>query len=420
MLDAFRAFAAERSTPLDTVDPDAPLDDLEPWADTFRAARVVAIGENAHRVREFYQWRHRLLRFLAERCGFTVFAMESGFSEGLAVDAWVRGGPGDLRALSERGITYGMGRCREMRAHLAWMRDHNGAATVPLRFFGLDVPGSTASPLPALDSVGRYLETVDADAVPLVGRLVVQMEKFAGEHALPAYAAYGDLDPAHRDAITAVLAELAGRFDALEVDYCQAGGAEAYWIARHELRLAGLLDQTLRSYAARANGETAHPKVAARDRGMAETVFWLRERFGPDVRIVVGAHNSHIQRAPVVTPAFALSAMGHHLAHRLGGDYLAVAVTCAGGRTPARRANPDAPGGVEIVGADLASAEDGSVEAAVPAGPAMLDLRPARGRMAGPGKIRIVDGYQDAPVLDAYDLVVSLPRISPTETAMTM
>jgi erythromycin esterase len=33
---------------------------------------VVGIGESAHYVREFYLLRHRLLRFLVQRCGFTV------------------------------------------------------------------------------------------------------------------------------------------------------------------------------------------------------------------------------------------------------------------------------------------------------------------------------------------------------------
>jgi erythromycin esterase len=156
-------------------------------------------------------------------------------------------------------------------------------------------------------------------------------------------------------------------------------------------------------------GETAHPKVAARDRGIAETVFWLLDRFGPNAKIVLGMHNSHLQRTPVHTPAFELSAAGHHLAERLGDDYLAVAVTCAGGRTATHRADPQAPGGVRIVGADLAPPVEGSVEAAFPAGsgPRVVDLRGARGRLAGP----------EAPVLDAYDLVVNLPEISPTSQA---
>jgi erythromycin esterase len=402
MPDAFHAFVAEQSVP---------LDDLEPLAETFRSARVVAIGENAHLISEFYRFRHRLSRFLVERCGFTAFAMESGFSEGLAVDAWVRGGPGDLREIAHDKITYTMGRCQEMRDHLAWMREAG------VRFAGLDVPGGTASPLPSLDHVAAFLARADPDALPLIERLAVRVRKYAGEHSLPAYRAYAELDVTERDAMTAGLAELAARFDALEPEYAGAEGADAYRIVRHELRLAGWLDQALRSYGARVDGDTSHPKVAARDRGMAETVFWLLDELGPDARIVIGAHNSHIQRTPVVTPAFALSGMGHHLATRLGDDYLTVAVTASAGRTTTHRADPAAPGGVEIVGAELAPPRDGSVEAAF-AGtdePRLADLRRARGQVRGPDSIHIMDGYQETPVVDAYDLLVHLPRITPSE-----
>jgi erythromycin esterase len=388
---------------LDTVEPDAPLDDLEPLAKLVGDARVVAIGESAHHVREFSRWRHRALRFLAERCGFTVFALESGFSEGLAVDAWVRGGPGDLGDLAEHGITHRMGRSPELREQLRWMR----SSPLPLRFAGVDVPGSTASPLPALDNLRRYLSGIDPDAVPLVDRIASHARAYAGEHTLPAYRAYAGIDHADRDRATALLADLVTRFDALAVEYTVAGGAEAYRIARRELRLAALLDQGLRGFA----GEHAHPKVAARDRGMAETVL---ELLGPDTRIVLAAHNTHIQRTPMVTPSFTLSAMGHHLAHSLGEDYLAMAVTAQAGRTSARRPDPEAPGGVAITSVELPPAPDDSVERAFPPcpGPQLVDLRTVRGRLPGPERIRLSEGFLATPVLEAFDLVVSIPQIT--------
>ncbi|MFC6019299.1 erythromycin esterase family protein [Plantactinospora solaniradicis] len=417
MPGSFLDFVADEAMALDTLDPEAPLDDLEPLAVRLAGARVVAIGESSHLVREFALLRHRLTRFLVERLGFTVFGLESGFSEGLAVDEWLRGGPGDLRTIADSGITYTFGRSAEMRAHLRWMREVNVAGMTPVRFFGIDVPGSTVSPLRAMHNIGRYLSAVDGDAVVVVDQLLALMEKFAGEHPLPAYAAYGQLAAAERNGITAMLAELATRFDSLEMEYVSARGVESYEVARRELRLVCLLDQSLRSTAARMAGDTAHPKVAARDRGMAETVFWLLDRFGPDTKIVIGAHNSHIQRTPVVTPAFSLSAMGHHLANRLGDGYVAMAVTSTSGRTVTRRANPARPGGVEIVGVDLDPAREGSVEAAFAPVPGLraVDLRGARGRLTGPERIRVMDTYQEVRLLDAYDLVVNIPETSTTE-----
>jgi erythromycin esterase len=400
---ALAGYTADHAVPLNTLDPDAPFDDLEPLAARFRAARVVAIGESAHFVREFYSLRHRMLRFLVERCGFTVFAMESGFSEGLEVDSWIRGGAGDLETVSDRGITYRMGRCPEMRAHLSWMR----TASVP--FFGLDVPGSAASPLPALRNIRRYVAGADPDTVPLVDQLINQVEKYASESTLTALAAYTRLDRTDRDAMTAGLADLAVRFDAKQ------GSAvpDAHEVVRHELRLACLLDHSLRNQAAQMlAGAAAHPAVSARDRGMAESVFWILDRFGPDTKIVIGAANNHIQRAPFTMPAFELSVAGTHLAHRLGDAYVAIAVTSTGGTTTTRRADAAAPGGVEVSGAELGPPVKGSIEAVL-SGLSVVDLRGARGHVAGPDSIRVMDTYQPTPVLDAYDLVVNIPRVSP-------
>lgn len=70
---------------------------------------------------------------------------------------------------------------------------------------------------------------------------------------------------------------------------------------------------------------------------MAESVFWMLNRFRPDAKVVIGAANNHIQRTPFTMPAFELSVAGTHLANRLGDAYLAVAVTSTGGTTTTRR-----------------------------------------------------------------------------------
>ena len=399
MPDDFTGFVADHSIPLSTLDPDAPLDDLEPLADVFGQARVVAIGESSHFVAEYYRLRHRLLRLLAERRGFTVFALESGFSEGLAVDAWVQGGPGDLRGIADESITYRMGQCAPMRMHLAWMREAG------LRFAGLDVPGGTGSLLPALGHLAAFARKADPDALETVDRICANAEKYASEHTLLAYRDYAAMEQAARDEMTALLAELGTRFDALEPEYSAYAD---YRTVRHELRLATLADQALRSYAGRITGQITHPKVAARDRGIAETACWLLDEYGPKTKVLIGAHNSHLQRSPVVTPEFALSAAGHQLAHRLGDDYVSVAVTCVAGQAAGRRANPEAPGGAEVFAADLPPTPESSVEAQVPALHA-LDLRPARGRFPGPDRIRLIDGFLKTSVVDAHDVVVNLP-----------
>lgn len=74
-----------------SLDPDAPLDDLEPLREIIGDAHVVAIGEGCHFVAEFGALRRRILRFFAERCGFTVLGFEFGLAEAIPLDQWLQG-----------------------------------------------------------------------------------------------------------------------------------------------------------------------------------------------------------------------------------------------------------------------------------------------------------------------------------------
>lgn len=61
---SFADWLGTHATPLTHLDPEAPLDDLEPLRELIGAARVVAIGENSHFITEFSLLRQRILRFL--------------------------------------------------------------------------------------------------------------------------------------------------------------------------------------------------------------------------------------------------------------------------------------------------------------------------------------------------------------------
>ncbi|MFG3437473.1 hypothetical protein ACGF0J_09535 [Nonomuraea sp. NPDC047897] len=66
---SFAGWVGDRGRALETLDFQLPVDDLEPLRDIVGDARVVALGESSHHIREFYRVRHRILRFLVERCG---------------------------------------------------------------------------------------------------------------------------------------------------------------------------------------------------------------------------------------------------------------------------------------------------------------------------------------------------------------
>ncbi|MEU9834452.1 erythromycin esterase family protein [Streptosporangium sp. NPDC048047] len=406
---SFTDWLGDHAAPLTHLDPEAPLDDLEPLRELVGAARVVAIGENSHFITEFSLMRRRILRFLTERCGFTVLAFEYGFSEGFPLDAWAQGeGPDDeLRARLAEAIPVGVGE------PLRWMRRHNASAGVPVRFAGIDVPAAGGSLLPALAPVADYLREADPEVLPMIQEAMRIAGSFAGASAASAAPAWTRLTAAEQDALSAALMRLLMRFRAVEPLYVSRTGRDGYDIALRRLEAACAADYGFRAMAGLFAGTGLTADTSARDVYMAGSVLWHLERLGPAARIVLAAHNAHIQKTPVSFDGHLTGLpMGQHLHHALGDDYVALALTSSAGHTADMRPDEDARFGFTIDDTELQPPEPGSVEAAFAEaglGLSIADLRRAPRETPGPDRYRIQSAYLHTPVLDAFDAVLTTP-----------
>jgi len=417
----------DNAHPLRTLDPaDDDLSDLEPLRDIVGDARVVAIGESTHRIHEFYQLRHRLTRFLVRELGFTAFVMESGFPEGLAVHDWVLGGPGDPADLLDRGVTYHMGKCAELRDHLEWLR----ANTV--RFYGMDVSDSSASARPAVDACLTFLDDADRDYAESLRRELAPLfdylpaDRTGLAWAAPALGAYLALDPRVRNELTARIGALAERMQAQRVVYSAATGRERYETALRCAATARHTDAFLQAMAAAPHRTYAGANI--RDAAMAENVEWI---LGREERIVVTAANGHVQRWPFSIPLLmpaGMTALGEHLAASLGERMVVIASAFGGGTLFLHRPVPDGPPGhTEVFTQDLDSPDPGSLDALLATAGLpryLLDLRavPATGPVADAfaAPATIMTGLQPTPVdpMAAFDAVVYVDRVSPWHTVL--
>ncbi|MFF2809096.1 erythromycin esterase family protein [Streptomyces sp. NPDC058000] len=415
LADWFRTHAAE----LTTLDPHGDLDELEPLREIAGDARVVAIGEGAHFVTEFSLARQRVLRFLAERCGFTVLAFEFGFSEGFALDRWLRGEGADdgLAEASRAAAEWGAA------DFMRWLRHHNRTSRHPVRFAGLDVPEAGGALRPALDPVRDYLHEVGPDALPLLDTALEISDRFlagvgSGAAAAPAWAR---LEPAAQDALTATLARLLLRLRAEEVRYAARGGQERYDIAVRAVEGACHTDAMFRAMHALQTGQGSSADLAIREIYLAESVRWHLERSAPGTRIVLAAHNNHIQKTPIEFggPLTALP-MGYHLARTLGTDYRAVAVTHTTDHVPEMVLDARSSVGFTVADTPLAAPEPGSVEAAlIDAGLGdritLTDLRRPPRDADGtplPNGIRSQSATLPTSVPTAFDAVLAVPTVT--------
>ncbi|MEU8305717.1 erythromycin esterase family protein [Actinomadura sp. NPDC048955] len=410
------------AVPLTHLDPEAPLDDLEPLRGIVGDARVVAVGENSHFITEFSLMRQRILRFLAERCGFTVLAFEYGFSEGFPLDDWAqgKGTDDDLSALLAEAIPVGVGE------PLRWMRRHNATAEAPVRFAGIDIPAAGGSLLPALTPVADYLRQVDPEMLPVIQEAMRIAGSFAGASAAAAAPAWTRLDAAEQDALSALLMRVLIRFRAVAPLYLSRGDQHSYDVALRRVEAACHADYGFRAMAGLYAGSGLTADTSARDVYMAGSVRWHLERFGPGTRIVLAAHNAHIQKTPVsFNGQLTGLPMGQHLHDAMGDDYVALALTSVTGHTADMRPDENARFGFAVDATALQPPEPGSVEAAFAEaglGLSIADLGQIRAQESGgpgPDRIRIQSAYLETPVLDAFDAVISIPTSTVTDLGTT-
>ncbi|MGI5864091.1 MAG: erythromycin esterase family protein [Myxococcales bacterium] len=400
-------------TLLSDINPEAPLDDLEPLRDIVGDARVVALGEGAHFIEELWTLRQRLVRFLHERMGFNVVAAEFDLREGDALDGWLAdpSDPRQLREVSVGAADWGMATtCQWLRS---WQATHGRR----IRFAGLDAPNGGAAFLATLRPLAGFLREVDPASAPLLDRIERIASALAGTSVARSADAWRELGEAQQDALTAGFARLRQRVHALEHVFAEKSDRARVELARRDLAALECADFALRANDAMHRGAEAPLDMSVRDRFMADRMLELLDR-EPGSRVVLLAHNGHIQKRPVVWGDY-LSAhpLGLYLHRALGEGYRAIGSTTTGDITSEMKLDPAAEVGFLVVAAPLGPPAPGGVEAALVAGGlggslALCDLRGAAAAGVAFERIRAQSGYLTLDVTAGYDAVISVPRLT--------
>jgi len=290
--------------PFTTADPTGDLSDLAFLRDLVGDARVVSLGEGTHGTREFFQMKHRILRYLVEEMGFDAFAIEATWPEANRIDDYVRTGVGDPASLLS-GLYFWTWDTESVLDMILWMRERNAAGT-PVGFYGFDMqyPGM------AIANVERYVDRVLPDATAEVGARLACLAKDANGPDGSSQQRYTDESAAYQDACRADLALVHAMLASRQDELSAIDGEEAFARA---LRSARILVQ----YAEAVRG------AGTRDAFMAENALWLLDRLGPDGRIVLWAHNGHVSMSG--------GSMGRYLREALGDDLVTLGFAFGGG-----------------------------------------------------------------------------------------
>lgn len=401
--EALRAHAA----PIDVLRLPATTDD--PWPAGYEAfdrvvgpAQVVSLGESTHGTHEFFVAKHHQFRYLVERKGFTVFAIEANQLATERINAYVNGAKDTVE--NAMGGLFGVWYKQEVKDLIEWMRAYNAhAPKQPLSFVGFDMQ----DPQQPLDSVVAYLRC---------------------------------LDPAAADRVQALYAD---QREAWRVrDYPQpAEGQGAVWLANAK-QAEELLASTLRhrpaSDANRRLWAEQNARVVVqcalqasdpwnstiRDSCMAANSAWTLARYPEGTRMAVWAHDAHIGRTGFANG----TSMGAHMARLFGDRLRVVGITTYDGSYRATRGFTDhRPMDARCFPAPVGSLEE-AMHRALPAHASalLLDVRALAADTRStwihdPRPVRSIGysafdfGFEQPTVLaEQFDAVLMIDRTTPS------
>lgn len=251
--------------------------------DRFADARVVLLGEATHGTSEFYRARAAITRWLVEKRGFNVVALEADWPDARVLDTRVRGGRSASAEAFARFPTW-MWRNQEFDALLRWLARHN-ASRAPREqagVYGLDLYNLAGSMRAVID----YLDRVDPEAAKVARERYGCLTPWAQEPQAYGRMAVSGRYAACEGAVTSMLADMLAR-QVREVPV--ADGDEALLDATQSARLVRDAEVYYRTLYY-GGGEAWN----VRDTHMFETLKAILDAKGSDGRAVVWAHNSHV------------------------------------------------------------------------------------------------------------------------------
>jgi erythromycin esterase len=333
----------EHAIPLKTHVPGSGFDDLRPLGQMVGDARVVALGEATHGTHEFFQFKHRMLEYLASEKGFTVFAIEASMPEGFDVNEYVLTGKGDpAGALS--GLYFWTWDTEEVLDLIRWMRSWNADPrhVRKLIFYGFDMQFSAR----AVRETIAYLRRVDPGMAQTAAHELAPLDDAYREKE------FGFRTPDSQAAVGAAVARILQAFDTWRGDYEKKSSAADWARARqHAQILAQFVDR-----------EMHRDDYAIRDRAMAENIQWILGQEEPDARMVVWAHNGHVQAS---IEAHGMTPMGVQLRKAFGSQLAVFGFAFNRGAFQAIDASMQPPGSGELQDFTVGPAPAGTLDAAL-------------------------------------------------------
>jgi protein-L-isoaspartate(D-aspartate) O-methyltransferase len=251
--------------------------------------------------------RTRITQQLVLRHGFSGVAVEADWPDAAAVNRTVCGlPPRPRRWVPFTRFPTWMWRNREVQALIEWLRAYNHEARRTVSFSGLDLYSMYIS----AHEVVHYLDRVDPVAARAARERYGRLTPWQDDPAAYGRAALLGRMKSCEDDVVAMLRDLLAR----RIDYAAQDGDEFFDAAQN----ARVVADAEAYYRAMYYGSVASWNL--RDQHMFDTLNALLAHRGPDSRLVVWEHNSHVGDAAATEMAVRGEHNIGHLSRTAFGD----------------------------------------------------------------------------------------------------
>ncbi len=411
MNDLFSRWVSENAIRLNYLTPDDDFEDLNPLKEIIGNSKVVALGENSHFIKEFCLFRHRLIKFLIEKCNFTVFAMEFGFSEGFEINDWIhqKGEESELLNLLNH-FPYP----KEIYDTFKWMRKYNSKNNNSINFTGIDIPRNGGSLFPSIEIIKHFIEEADKDSLPLVLEIYDIAKKINGLSTAQSVFLLNKISTDEQYKLTALLSKLLLRFKGMEINHINKYGQNVYNTIYQHIESILYLDYNSHAMNNFITGKGLSFDMGIRDKFMADSVIRCLKSCNENDKIILVAHNAHIQKVPVKFGDFSASiTMGQNLANKLGENYISFGITSLKGNTAALYPDENYKYGFKIEKTSLSEPDINSIEHyfyKTNISHGFINFKNIPKNSEIPQKIRFDSEYLELSVIEAFDGLFQIPE----------
>jgi len=273
-------------------------------ADHVKGKRIILLGELNHGVKEIFQVRNDLIRFLYKKIGARVILFESGLGELGYVDL----NKTDLSPAEMTNGFFGNWRTKEFEELMGFCKDNNIAVA------GFDIQRTA-------NSFNGLLKKV-ADIKEIDSSFYFDLEKKYGlvqRELSNSKAVYDSL----RSKTNELIVAYRKIYKLLAKDSIHVQTKELLYTLRAIKNRAAYLSYMLQF----VQDRDFTKRFKTRNSAMAENVIWLTENLYPQEKIIVIAHNYHIARSNEYGHV-----MGNILSNKYGKEMYAIGFFAGSGR----------------------------------------------------------------------------------------